>query len=601
MIVEMDEIDIKDKLNNLRLVLKAKAKAKAKSKYGKGKRKQKVAVHTKTGKVIMATRTVGEGTPVIHGKATPQMLKQAQAKKDAIHNTLRVGGELNIKSLKKQLDISHPNLGITENEIKSHFIVHNETYESSGRGNNKKWRINKHFDLRPIATDHTNPNEPVKAVKEKPKVEKEKSNFSHYEIRYKEPGLINGDPYDGNLEHVKIRPDGTIYEAYAGGVIVNIGGDEELWNEVKQKYKWDWYKVKKDGSEVKLKKIPDVKLQMRSEKEVIENQKPVKGKPIEVIAKDFPDPATVSGMEYPTYRIAGSQYITDLDSFFRTHPDNKTGSKNFHPGLKDPKYGRKAAFAMTLQTMIDPPGRNARKTNFNNITMKDVEKALAYANDKDPYTLYSAYNYFGWKKGNAKLEAKPITLKDVESIYMPCLNYDYENQKPKVKEKPVKVASQNKPKGKRTEAIEDLVKNSNYPISALKVHVALKQTRGLNIEPSDIEKHLQNHPDFKTIKEGGLLTFVNRTTPKEIPAPSKPVKVKKVKKDGSQVSGRGTRKPVDPLRDHAMNRPMMDNFFKEKEAKINQHQNTKGWNTTKRRNANGKTANVKVEKKKMKI
>ena len=52
----MDTTDIKDKLNNLRLVMKAKAK----SKYGKGKRKQKVAVRTKGGKVVMETRTVGE-------------------------------------------------------------------------------------------------------------------------------------------------------------------------------------------------------------------------------------------------------------------------------------------------------------------------------------------------------------------------------------------------------------------------------------------------------------------------------------------------------------------------------------------------------------
>jgi hypothetical protein len=276
MIVEMDEIDIKDKLNNLRLVLKAKAK----SKYGKGKRKQKVAVHTKTGKVVMATRTVGEGTPVIHGKATPQMLKQAQAKKDAIHNTLRVGGELNIKSLKKQLDISHPNLGITENEIKSHFIVHNETYESSGRGNNKKWRINKHFDLRPIATDHTNPNEPVKAVREKPKVEKEKSNFSHYKIRQKVLLKELGDPYDGNLDHVKILPDGTIYEANGGGVNVRVRGDKTLFKEVNQKNKWDWVKVKNDGSEVKLNKIPNIKLRMPTKKEVLKDKPIFRPQPI---------------------------------------------------------------------------------------------------------------------------------------------------------------------------------------------------------------------------------------------------------------------------------------------------------------------------------
>jgi hypothetical protein len=59
-------------------------------------------------------------------------------------------------------------------------------------------------------------------------------------------------------------------------------------------------------------------------------------------------------------------------------------------------------------------------------------------------------------------------------------------------------------------AIENLIKKSNYPLSALTISIKLKQTSGLDIKAIDIENYLinSNNIKIKNFYDGNLILFI---------------------------------------------------------------------------------------------
>lgn len=409
MIVAIDTQDIKDKLNDLVSIMKAKPK----SKYGKGKRKQKVAVRTPSGKVVMATRTVGEGE---NKKPKPLSPKQHQMIKDTFKDEpVHKDGKKHFQqhvllSLVDKLDHIHPNHGMTDDDIKHHVKNHPDFHAFHGRDS---LFINMNVDKKG-----------EKKVKEKPK------------------------------KISTVHPD------------------------------------------------------------------------------NYPDPASVSGTLYPDNTTDDSDFIT----FIENHPDNKDDNVDFHPGLKDPKWARKAEFAAILQSYIYPKSgfgygkdweKEKKKPDISNLTMEQVESALRQANNSSPSMTYNrtAYNHFGGvangKKISKERELAPITLKDVESIYKPCLNFDYEKslklwneldkgggknvemdyefreiKEVKTTPRQQKIDSAiNKLIGSNVRNFAEKITNGEVPIDTMiKMQEALEMTHpSLKVKVSDIKKHIKRN------------------------------------------------------------------------------------------------------------
>lgn len=680
MIVEIDAMDIKDKLNNLRLVMKAKAK----SKYGKGKRKQKVAVRTKSGKVVMETRTVGEGWERARASAMGQVMgtpnKLTEEQHHMVHSAFDTKKQSIIPALQKGLDEKHPGHGISNDDLIHHVKNHPdfETFygrdtmfvnrkakpkskppaDKKGGSKPKKFKpdfaFKNHPDFKSFYASGTLPSPPkrIKEILDGVKlpndavvlpyqngrevgfcIKRGKMNLCFAEHRtYKESVVA----YYGNEEEFKSsEPEGRFYylnypsEKIAESSIVfhEAKGDknvkeyiEHILGESKPAGK------KKGGTKPKEK-----------ESRII---KPTK-------FHDLPDPATISGTIYPDNSTDSSDYI----DFIENHPDNRDRdeSDNFHPGLKDPKWARKAAFSNSLQRIIFPHSGNTngdesykKKPVVMNLKMEDVKSALNHANSLKAEEMWSAWMWFGGKKGMSKgREEKPLTLKDVESIYKPCLNFDYEKSYKMglegIKEPPVgKKKGGAKPKDKRTNhpavpknldpnnrntVMGDLpplpkekgdVKGFKEFLSKFqqdkkdiprkllhsmknKFGVAENYKDHLGFWKHDKQKDAYVHPSSKPMKQPNPRDFAIKN-PKDTKGGGRP---------SFDIYNLPPSKPASKKKGGA--KKIWETYFEDiKPSKpASKKKGLKypdgDWVTTKRRNANGDTANIKVKKKVMKI